>query len=1134
MLFAQSNTGSLSGDINDPGGARIAGARVQAKQGETGLVFDTVSTDAGAYLFASLPVGSYTLTVEHAGFKKLTVSGIVIAIANRSSLNLNLEVGDITQSVDVTGATPLLATENSEVGTSFQPKLMQDGPLFVSGSLRNPQNFVAYMPGVNGGVAGSIGGGSTRSAEILIDGASHVQTESGGVADFGQFPSVEQFGEFRLLMNVFNAEYGRTGGGIQIFNTKSGSNQFHGQVFDFFRNDFLDAAGWGVNQRRTFPEGDTRNPKKPKVRQQEWGFAVGGPVLIPKIYNGRNRTFFYFTFNGFDQNAGAVSGTANMPTALMRQGDFSEVPGGVYDPLTTDANGVRSQFPGNRIPQERWSSVSRAIVPLLPQIIGPGQVNNAETLTRTDQVRRLWSIKGDHSITDNHRLSGYFSFTDTSITSEGPLPGVLTAGNISKQKPEVYRANYDWTVRPNFLIHLTGGFSRWQNFVELNDAVRGKDIPVQLGLKGVQQTGPSATFPQITWGNGLNNLGNFQNRSGTYHWTQHYGGSATWIKGKHEFMFGGEMRSMRTFQNPTNDASVQGVFDFQPFQTAANNGALRATTGHSFASFLLGAVDRANVTVNSPVAGVDVRYGYDALYFRDNFKITSKLTLNLGLRWDVGLSRADANGVQASFNPLGINNAAGGIKGTLIFVGEEGENRIGRKRFGDVYLHDFGPRAGLAYQWNSKTVIRSGYGISYSASNGLIGGGCFPCTFGVSASLSLPSAGFAQVFNWDSGYPVPGNLRLPNYAPDAYNGQDITYLTAADGRQARINNWSFGIQRELPGKFLLDATYVGSYTDRLNARTPVNQVDPKYLPLGSLLTRNIADPLVVAEGFVRPYPTFNGTLAQSLRPYPQFNSIGQNYSAQGSSRYNAAILKFEKRYSDLTLMAGYTFSRTLMYRGADSSNCACIRPQNIYNLAVERSLHTFDYPHILNLLWAYDLPFGRGKRFLSSSSRALNTAVGGWTLSGAHQYRSGNLLRPTLPNALAALIFNDELRPNVNSGVSRTTGIDRTSLDPNNPNTKWLNVDAFSIPPAGQFGSAAIYYNDFRNPPVFGDNVGIVKRTRITETTNFELRADISNVLNRTNFGNINVNLSVPATFGRPSAPMLGPRIIQLAGRFNF
>lgn len=1133
LCWSQSNSGSLAGSVTDPNGAAVPDATVKVLHQPSGREYTTNTSGSGQYVFPTLEVGPITLTVEKIGFSRLEQAGLVIQIANRSVLDVSLRVGDVTQSVNITDEPPLLQAVTSEMGTNFQPKFMQDGPLFVSGGQRNPQNFVSFMPGVNNGFQeGSIAGSSRRSQEVLIDGASAVDTESGGVAGFGQFGSVEQFGEFRLLTNTFSAEYGRTGGGIQIFTTRSGSNEFHGSAFDFIRNDFFDAAGWGTNRQRRFPDGDTRNPRKAKVRQQEWGFNLGGPLTIPKLYNGENRTFFYFTFNGFDQAAGTASGTATLPTARMQQGDFSELPFAIYDPQTVDANGVRQPFPNNRIPEARFSPVSRAILGLIPDPTVAGLTGNFSTFSRTDQTRRIFSVKLDHMFTERNRISGFVSLQRNNTTTEGPLPGVLTTGNITRNKPENYRVNHDFTFTPTLLNHFTFGFTQYQAITDLPDVLRGQNLPGQIGLTGVA-TGDSASFPNVTFGNGLTGLGTLQNRAGTFNRTLHLADSATWVKGRHELKFGGEIRRQQTLQDPTNEASVQGIFNFQNFQTAGNNTTLRATTGHSFASFLLGDVDNANRTINLPVAGVDARYGHQAFYAQDNFKVTNKLTLNLGLRWDIGLSRQDLNGLQASFNPTGINNAAGGIRGTLIFVGE-GDNRIGRSRFGKVYYGDFGPRAGFAYQLDSKTVIRGGYGLFFSPSNGLIGGGCFPCTFGASSSPAYQSNGFTGVFNWSNGFPLPaGFVPPPNFSPDAYNRQNVNYLTEEDGRHARINNWSLNIQRQV-GAWLFDVAYIGHYTDRLNARTPLNQVDPKYLSLGTLLQQDINAPAVAAAGFTRPYPSFTGTLAQALRPYPQYLNISQTYSAQGSSRYNGMIAKVERRFSALTLLAGYTFSRAMMYRGADSSNCGCIQPQDAYNLAVERSLHTNDIPHALNVIYSLDMPFGKGQRFFNSSNGFVDRLLSGWTLSGAHQYRSGNLLRVTLPNQLAGQLFNLDYRPNVVLGQSLGTGIARQDLDPDNPNVRWLNSAAFAIPAASTFGNASVYYNGFRNPAFFTENFGLVKRTPITERVNFELRADVQNIFNRTSFGNIATDLSVPANFGRATGVMQGPRIVQVAGRVNF
>ena len=338
----------------------------------TGQSRPTTANAAGYYEYASVPVGQYTLEVEQAGFKRIRRTGITVSIARRATLDITLELGDSKQTVDVSAQAPLVDKETSDLGTNFQPKFMKDAPLFVTGGFRNPENFVSYVPGVNGGQQEtSINGGARRSKEILIDGASHTNPESGGVAFVanGGIGSVEMYNEFRILTNNFTAEYGRSGGGVEIFVSKSGTNDLHGTVFDFLRNDKFDAAGWSVNQRTPFAG-------KPKVRQNEYGVAVGGPVYIPKIYNGRNRTFWYFTWNGYKQNNGGATTIASVPTANMKRGAFTDAGlRSIYDPnslRTVNGQLVRDPFAGNVIPSNRFSSVSRNILPLIPDPTGRG------------------------------------------------------------------------------------------------------------------------------------------------------------------------------------------------------------------------------------------------------------------------------------------------------------------------------------------------------------------------------------------------------------------------------------------------------------------------------------------------------------------------------------------------------------------------------------------------------------------------------------------------------------------------------------------------------------------------------------------------------------------------------------------
>ena len=1128
--FAQSNTGSLAGRITDASEAAVPGALVAVTNEATGVTISTTANEDGLYTYPNLPIGSYTLQAEHPGFKRVRQAGININIATRSTVNLPLTIGETQQTVEVTSDAPLISTETSDTGTVFQPKFMKDAPLFVSGGFRNPENFINYVPGVNGGQQDtSINGGARRSKEILIDGASHTNPESGGVAfvSNGGIGSVEMYGEFKVLTSNFSAEYGRTGGGIEVFVTRSGSNAFHGTLFDFLRNDKLDAAGWSVNQRRPFLG-------KSKVRQNEYGVAAGGPVFLPKVYNGKNRTFWYFTWNGYRQNNGGGTSILSVPTAKMKQGDFSELGSRlIYDPdstKTVDGALVRTAFQDNFIPKDRWSSVSSKILSLIPDPTGPGLSGNFAATSLVTVDRNIYSIKLDHAFSDRNRLSGLYSWQRLYQTSYSGLPGPLASGSVNRDLPDITRVNHDFGFTPTLFNHFTFGLSRYQAlFNQLPDQL--KDWANTLGLKGVATNG-SQSFPIVSFTDSLTGFGtNPKNRGAQQNWTYEAIDGVTWMKGRHEWKFGFEYRRGRTFQDPFDDSFAQGLFNFNSLQTA--NPAARSASGYSFASFLLGAPNDARRDYNTK--GVNIIYGYRSAYVQDNFKVTSRLTLNLGLRYEIFIPRTDTNLTLSAFDPTIPNPGAGGLLGALSFAGT-GTGRNGRVRFGDIYWNNLGPRIGAAYQITPKTVLRTGYGMYFSAANGNTGGGCFPCGWGVSASPTPTSPdGISPAFKWDDGFQLPaGFVPPPIISPSYANGQSVLVVSKEDGLAGRIQNWQVNIQRELPASFLLDVAYLGSRGSRLNNYVPYNQVDPKYLSLGPLLSASITDPRVVQLGYKVPYAGFTGTLAQALRPYPQYNNIVHTYLGQGKTTYNALQTKLEKRYSALTLLAAYTWEKNMEINGAFTQTGNGTPPQDQYNLGVEKALSIHDIPHTLNLVYTLDLPFGRGRKFLNSSNGFVNSVVGGWTLAGIHQYRSGSLIQIGAPvNTLGTgVLFTPALRA-ITTGESIRTGVDRTALDPNDPNVRWINRAAFSVPGPYQFGTASPFLNDLRNPPFFTEALSLVKRVKIRERADVEYRADISNLLNRTSFGGVNVNLN-DSNFGRVTGVQQGPRIIQMALRLNF
>lgn len=1134
--FAQQNTGSLSGAITDQSAGAVPAATVIATNTDTGLKTETVTTEAGLYVFASLPVGLYEVTVEKPGFKRLNRKNIEIRVAQRLPLDLQLEVGNVSENVEVTAQGPLLETETSEKGQTFSNKFMNTLPLFTGG-IRNAENFVTYMPGVNSYREVSISGSGGRGKEVMIDGASLTIPESGGVVF--NFPGAEMFQEFKLITAAYSAEYGRFGGGVETFVSKSGGNDIHGAAFWYARRDIWNANSWQNN---------AANRARPKERFNEVGFAVGGPVWVPKVYDGRNETFWFVTYSRDMRPATISTVTSTVPTVRMKNGDFSEIGRAIYDPATTVGN-VRQQFAGNIIPNNRISQISRQFLAALPDPNLPGVTNNFAFVNEQQVLDNIWSLKLDHAFTPNNRLSYFHSFQNQNTQSITALPGPLGQGlGAQTQRPQNFRVNHDWIVRPNFLIHTTFGFSRTQQAWD-NPAQAG--FASQVGLNLPTDATPRVRFNAADalthWGV----LDGKVNNGGQNNWTTQITQNISWLRGKHEYRFGWDIRRLRTIA--FDAAGTNGEFFFERAQTALPGST--GTTGHSFASFLLGAPNQVSFAT-LPYPDVQIRYGYHAGYFQDNWKVKPNLTLNLGMRYEVPIGFHFSNYQFSAMDPKLPNPAAGGLPGALIFAGP-GPGRTGTKRFYPTDFSNVGPRLGFAYKVTEKTVVRGGFGIYYQT---LGNGGC-GCTLGFAGPPgNLISDGANPAVLWDAGLTIPQGAKPPFIDPGFGVISSSTPAGTLDvfdpdfGKAPRIYNWSLNVQHEIKG-FLIDIAYVGNRGRGLASSLFINQVDPKYLPLGQLLRERIDSPAVIAAGFRKPYASFpdNQTLAQALRPFPQyFNVIARN-TGDGQTWYDSLQIKGERRFGPWQMTASYVWSKSLgrlHYRQIFSQTQTT--PQNNYDLSDTKTLLPFDQPHMVNILNSFDLPFGRGRRFLGSSNRAVDLAVGGWSIGLINRYASGGPIDIVAPNTLnAGTLFTQFKKANL-TGVDIRTGIDRKTLDPNNPSIRYFscspqavagstsqfqcapNSTPFSIPGEFEFGTAAQFISAFRQPPVFTENISIVKQFNITGEgrVRFIYRADFFNLFNRTNFG-VNGTIGNP-DFGRATAPQNGPRVITMGGRLEF
>ncbi|MEP6536684.1 MAG: TonB-dependent receptor [Bryobacteraceae bacterium] len=1125
-LFGQSNTGSLSGTITDPNAAAVPEAKLRARHDQTGQETDTVTTRTGNYVFASLPVGTYTITVEASGFKKLSRADLEIRVAQRQTLDLQMEVGDVQQTVNVTAEAELLDTNSPQRGQSVSSTMMNNLPLF-SGGIRNASAFVGYMPGVSRGTPElSISGSGGRASEVLIDGASLIIPESGGVVF--NFPGAEMFGEFKLLTGTYDAEYGRFGGGVQIFVTKSGTNDFHATGFLNLRRDIWNANAWARK---------AAGQPRAKERFNEQGGAGGGPVFIPKVYDGRNKTFWYATYSKDKRPVTASQVLSTVPTARMKNGDFGEVPQLIYDPATTVGN-VRTPFPNNIIPAARFSTISKNILSSIPNPTRPGITSNFDNNNVTVFDSYIWNLKFDHAFTQNNRLSFLVTKENTLSGVLAAFPGPLGQGLQTYQRPDNWRLNHDLVIKPTLILHSTFGYSRTR---QVWDNPYQKGAASKFGFPGI--TGDSDAMPRVlfsgadgltAWGVQDGKVGNGSQINITYQFSE----ALTWIKGKHEYKMGWDIRRLQTTSNPIDLAGTNGQYTFARAQTALPTNL--AGTGQAFASFLLGAVDNGN-KVALPVLIGNIRYGYHAGFFQDNWKVTPRLTISYGIRYELPINWHDKNGDYSMVDLTKPNPSAGNLPGAMIFAGN-GAGRTGQKRFYPTDFSDLGPRIGFAYKLFSKTVVRGGYGIFYQT---LGNGGC-GCRIGFANPININSDGVNPAplnasNNWDGGIAAPPGFRPPPLLdPGVGLFNDVDVMGPNFGKAPRVYNWSFNVQQEFKN-FVLDIAYVGNRGHGLNSTIDLNQLPVSRLALGTLLQRPISSPEVIAAGFTKPYAAFpdNMSLAQALRPYPQYLGVLDRNSGIGTTWYDSLQTKVERRFGYWQLMAAHTFSKSLAanhYRQIFSQHFN-VGAQDAYNPGDMKAISPFDQPHVINILNVFTLPFGKGRKYLNSSNFLLNLAVSDWTVSAAQNYRSGAPIQISAPNTLAnGVLFTRFKKANVGPDPL-FTGVDRTSLDPNNPATRYFSLNAFTLPGQFALGTVSSYLRNFRQPPVFEENMSIAKRLKFPlyadRMLNMTLRADAFNVFNRTNFGGINGSIGNP-NFGRVTGPQNGARIITMGLRAEF
>jgi hypothetical protein len=1161
-LFAQTSTGSISGNVLDPQGHPIPGAALRITNMGTGEVQARQSSSAGGYRADALNPGKYSVAVESAGFKSYKADNVTVIISSTTALDIQLEVGSATQSVTVTAAGATLETESSDIGTSVGPQLVDNLPLSVgSGNMRTIIDFMFLVPGVVGGEAlNKISGGQATGSTVQVDGGS-IDTVTGGNYDSaGYTPSVDAVQEFTILQSGYPAQYGRTTGGIVNFGTLSGTNQFHGKFYDLYHNTALNANSWWNNLQAAANPSQASTFKRSVDMKNEYGFTVGGPVLVPHVYNGRNRTFFFYSWEQYRQNLGSVR-TSTVPTAANLSGDFSATltsnviatnpcngqpiyQGEIFDPsTTTNVGGVYCRTPFNyngqlnHINPARFSQVAQNVLKYEPAAQNTALTNNYSF--RNAYPIRITSetIRIDHSFNDKNKIFGSYNPHHYSGTNNGQsIPGPASPWVYLSQTAFLhdFHVGYDHQFSQTTFNHVVLSGFRFTNFPVDPSVNYGINYTKTLGLGS---NIVSNMFPQFNWGENLSGVGSWLQ----YQDYQNHAEIADNLLrtiGKHTFNVGVDLRYQQFTRN--FQISSNGSYNFARSETAGTN-LFTTQSGNGFASFLLGQVSSASASIAAVVP--QRRQEYGAMYIQDDYKPMPNLTLNLGLRYDIDVPFSEHYGNVNNWDPT-LPDTNLGVSGGLVFSGT-GPGRSGlSSRLANTYYKDFGPRLGFAWSpriLGGNSVLRGSYGIIY---------GAFPMNFPINGESgfsnnpnftdSLMTGGFTAPFALDSGFPsFTKGVNTDPFQLDN-TGSSPYYTARSYGRPAMIQNYGLEIQQQLPHSLVLSLAYSGNRSTHLSSNLQCPDCLPaQYYTLGSKLSQTFSSTQNTLSGYKIPYASFTGSLAQGLQPFPQVGGVSTANENVGDSSYNALYAKVQRSYTNgLSLLASYSWSKTLT--DADTTLIGQLAGgfQNPFNLKGEKAVSALDYPQVLAVSYVYEFPFGKNKAFLNTGG-LTNAVVGGWEISGVHKFQSGS---PSSFSCATGLPGNSPcFRYSLAQGVSPYTATSITGHS--NPLTSvYLNAAAFTDPNSNarinaggayQYGTLPRNYGGIRFPVSPDSDFSFIKHNSIAEHVTAEFRVELFNAFNEHRLGSPNQSPNSTA-FGQIGGTQNTARVGQLTLRINF
>jgi hypothetical protein len=1023
----------LTGTVTDSSGAVVVGAGVTVRNTATGLV-DTVQTGGtGTYSIAFLNPGHYEISCELSGFKKFVRSGIVLETGTTTAIDITLDLGQITEVVSVSSSTPLLESESGALGQLIENKLILNMPI----QSRRGAALVRLMGNISfnseeGGQSiprFSLAGGRSYNQLWQLDGAV-AQNQASGSPQLSINPPNESLQEFKVMANNYPAEFGRTGSGLILMTTRSGSNDFHGSAYEWLRNDKLNA--------RTF-----FSPGKAPLRYNIFGASLGGPIK-------RNKTFFFYNYEGGRRRTG-VTVTRNVPHPAELNGDFSaRTDIRVLDPATRVGTTAAQPFPGNVIPQSRIDPVGRAFAAFYPAPNQPGNnparaPSNNFLANGSDSLRQdFHTARIDHQLSQKDRLFGRFTglHGPEGVAAVFPVAAADDRAGIRENENRNYLVSWQRNLRPTLINEARYSFGT-RKFIN-RGAGTGSGLNSQLNLRGVD---PNALARVTLTGHsalGQSTHERLQSPIGSKQFID----SLMWVKGSHSIKTGFEYR--RSSNKEDLNSSIGGAFAFT--DRATNSGV---------ASLLLGWTNSAAL-VDSDI--VNSRGNYYAGYIQDDWKVTSKLTLNLGLRWEMDSPRFEAQDRQSGFDPFATNPVSG-TRGVITFAGRDG---VGR------YSHDFdannwGPRFGFAYRVTNGLVVRGGYGIFYngayqvSVNNSLIQG------FSINGSFQSPDGGFTPAFLFRNGMPAIARQELTPGFGAVRVGQAITTspdFIARDHANGYAQQWNFTIQKELPGNTMVEAAYLANVGHKLSGlNLSINQI-----------------PLVNGRG--------PAVQAQTMRPFPQFGNVTSVSPSWGNSSYHSMNVKFEKRYAaGLTFLGNYTWAKFIddVEGSSELGGGAGDGYQHMDARGLDKALAGADLRHRLAFSSLFDLPFGKGRRW-SISNSFFNIIAGGWTVGGILETRAGapygvientNRLNAFSGSQRPHLLYD----PNLSGDRSRAEKIQQ-----------YFDTAAFRAPGEGILGTAG--RTNGLGPGFFGLDLSVHKLFQLSERFGLTFRTDIVNFPN--------------------------------------